>query len=130
MEGTWPKKFQFYAFLKWHFWSGAYTYLIFCGQLPLFIVIHINGTFLDFVHNLSQVLLFSGFLLDLIFYLLFFLQQYIPHCLYRFLDGQKNTRFQFIVPGLREIHRNLKQKKNSILARAFLENPLFVLFPA
>ena len=33
------------------------------------------------------------------------------HCLYRFLDNQKNTRSQFSFPGLREIHRNLKQKK-------------------
>ena len=32
------------------------------------------------------------------------------HCLYRFLDNQKNTRSQFSIPGLREIHRNLKQK--------------------
>ena len=31
------------------------------------------------------------------------------HCLYRFLDGQKNTRIQFSVPGLQGIHRNLKQ---------------------
>ena len=30
------------------------------------------------------------------------------HFLYRFLDGKKTTRSQFSVPGLREIHRNLK----------------------
>jgi hypothetical protein len=52
------------------------------------------------------------------------------HCLYRFLDNQKNTRSQFSVPGLQEIHRNLKQKEKSILASPFLENPLFVLFSA
>ena len=33
------------------------------------------------------------------------------HCLYRSLDGQKNTLFFFSVPGLREIHKNLKQQK-------------------
>ena len=44
------------------------------------------------------------------------------------LDNQKNTCSQFSVLGLREIHRNLKQNKNSIFARAFLENPLFVIF--
>ena len=35
----------------------------------------------------------------------------VPHFLYRFLDGKKTTRFQFSIPGLREIHRNLKQQK-------------------
>ena len=34
------------------------------------------------------------------------------HFLYRFLDGKKTTRSQFSVPGLQEIHRNLKQEKN------------------
>ena len=43
------------------------------------------------------------------------------HCLYRFLDNQKNTRSQFSIPGLRTKHKN----KISILARAFLENLLF-----
>ena len=32
------------------------------------------------------------------------------HWLYRLLDNPKNTRSQFSVPGLWEIHRNLKQK--------------------
>ena len=48
-------------------------------------------------------------------------------CLYRFLDNQKNTRSQFIIPGLREIHRNPKQNKNFNSCKYFLENPLFVL---
>ena len=52
------------------------------------------------------------------------------HFLYRILDSKKSSCFQFSVPGLREIHRNLKQQKNSILTSPFLENPLFVLFPA
>jgi hypothetical protein len=52
------------------------------------------------------------------------------HFLYRILDSKKTSRFQFSAPGLREIHRNLKQQKISILAMAFLENPLFVLFSA
>ena len=34
----------------------------------------------------------------------------IPHFLYRFLEGKKTTRSQFSVPGLLEIHRNLKQE--------------------
>jgi hypothetical protein len=33
------------------------------------------------------------------------------HFLYRILDSKKTSRFQFSVPGLREIHRNLKQQK-------------------
>ena len=34
------------------------------------------------------------------------------HFLYRFLDAKKTTRSQFSVPGLQEIHRNLKQQKS------------------
>ena len=34
----------------------------------------------------------------------------IKHCLYRILDSKKTSRFQFSVPGLPEIHRNLKQQ--------------------
>ena len=52
------------------------------------------------------------------------------HFLYRFSDGKKTTHSQFSVPGLWEIHRNLKKEKKLILASPFLENPLFVLFPA
>ena len=60
----------------------------------------------------------------------FCLHACISHCLYRILDSKKTSRSQFSVPGLQEIHRNLKQQKILILAMAFLENPLFVLFPA
>ena len=56
--------------------------------------------------------------------------QQTTHFLYRFLEGKKTTLSQFSVPGLQEIHRNLKQEKKIILASPFLENPLFVLFPA
>ena len=42
------------------------------------------------------------------------------HCLYRFLDNQKNTRSQFSIPGLRKIHRNLKQKKDFNSRESFL----------
>ena len=38
---------------------------------------------------------------------------YSAHFLYRFLDGKKTTRSQFSVPGLREIHRNLKQENKA-----------------
>ena len=34
-----------------------------------------------------------------------------PHFMYRILDSKKTSRFQFSIPGLREIHRNLKQQK-------------------
>ena len=33
----------------------------------------------------------------------------VSHFLYRVLEGKKTTRSQFSAPGLREIHRNLKQ---------------------
>ena len=36
---------------------------------------------------------------------------YHPHFLYRSLDSKKTSGFQFSVPGLREIHKNLKQKQ-------------------
>ena len=38
-------------------------------------------------------------------------RQDLAHFLYRFLDGKKTTRSQSSVPGLREIHNNLKQEK-------------------
>ena len=44
-----------------------------------------------------------------------------------FLDGKKTTRSQFSVLGLREIHRNLKQKK-IILASPFRLNWEGVVF--
>ena len=47
------------------------------------------------------------------------LTQHDTHCLYRFLDNQKNTRSQFSVPGLREIHRNLKQNIKYINKSSF-----------
>ena len=34
--------------------------------------------------------------------------------MYRILDSKKTTRFQFSIPGLREIHRNLKQQQKKI----------------
>ena len=35
----------------------------------------------------------------------------ITHCLHRFLDGRKTSRFYFSIPGLRRILRNPKQQK-------------------
>ena len=52
----------------------------------------------------------------------------IEHCLYRFLDGQKKGRFQYSVPGLQGIHRNLKQQQKSIFARAFFQKIPFLSF--
>ena len=43
----------------------------------------------------------------------------VSHCLHRFLDNQKNTFSQFSVPGLREIHRNLKQNKQFTSCKSF-----------
>ena len=37
---------------------------------------------------------------------------YIPHFLYRFLDGKKTSRSQFSILGLREIHKKLNQEIN------------------
>ena len=50
------------------------------------------------------------------------------HCLYRFLDNQKNTRSQFSFPGLREIHRNLKQKKKFNSREGFFRKSPFCTF--
>ena len=50
------------------------------------------------------------------------------HCLYRFLDNQKNTRSQFSFPGLRKIHRNLKQKKNFNSREGFFRKSPFCTF--
>ena len=52
----------------------------------------------------------------------------ISHSLYRFLDGQKNTRFWFSVPGLRGIHRNLKQSKNFNSRKGFFRKSPFCTF--
>ena len=54
--------------------------------------------------------------------------QYISHCLYRFLDGQKNTRFQFSISGLPGIHRNLKQKQNFNSHEGFFRKSPFCTF--
>ena len=37
----------------------------------------------------------------------------VAHFMYRILDSKKTTRFQFSIPGLRQIHRNLKQQKKN-----------------
>ena len=51
------------------------------------------------------------------------------HCLYTDLDGKKTTsHFQFTLPGVQGIHTNLKEKFFQISIKAFLENPLFVLW--
>ena len=51
------------------------------------------------------------------------------HCLYRFLDNQKNTCSQFSVPGLREIQRNLKQNKKFNSREGFFrKSPFCTLF--
>ena len=50
------------------------------------------------------------------------------HFLHRFLDGKKTTRSQFSVPGLREIHRNLKQEKNFNSRESFFRKSPFCTF--
>ena len=55
---------------------------------------------------------------------------YYAHFLDRILDSKKTSHFQFSGPGLREIHRNLKQQKNFNSCDGFFKNPLFVLIPA
>ena len=50
------------------------------------------------------------------------------HFLHRFLDGKKTTRSQFCVPGLREIHRNLKQEKNFNSRESFFRKSPFCTF--
>ena len=52
----------------------------------------------------------------------------ISHFLYRVLDGKKTTRSQFSVPGLREIHRNLKQEKNNNSRKSFFRKSPFCTF--
>ena len=48
--------------------------------------------------------------------------------LYRFLDSQKNTRSQFSVPGLRGIHKNLKENKNFNSRGSFFRKSPFSTF--
>ena len=52
----------------------------------------------------------------------------ISHFLYMFLDGKKTTRSQFSVPGLREIHRNLKQEKKFDSRESFFRKSPFSTF--
>ena len=50
------------------------------------------------------------------------------HCLYRILDSKKTSCFQFSVPGLREIHRNLKQQKKFHSRESFFRKSPFCTF--
>ena len=50
------------------------------------------------------------------------------HFLYRILDTKKTSRFQFSVPDLREIHRNLKQEKNFNSCESFFRKSPFCTF--
>ena len=50
------------------------------------------------------------------------------HFLYRILDSKKTTRSQFSVPGLREIHRNLKQEKSFNSRESFFRKSPFCTF--
>ena len=51
------------------------------------------------------------------------------HCLYKILDSKKTSRFQFSGPGLREIHRNIKQQKNFNSHDGFFRKSPFCTFP-
>ena len=50
------------------------------------------------------------------------------HFLHRILDSKKTSRFQFSVPGLREIHRNLKQQKKFNSRDGFFRKSPFCTF--
>ena len=50
------------------------------------------------------------------------------HFLYRILDSKKTSHFQFSVPGLREIHRNLKQQKIFNSRDGFFRKSPFCIF--
>ena len=52
----------------------------------------------------------------------------VPHCLYRILDSKKTSRFQYSIPGLLEIHRNLKQPKNFNSRDGFFRKSPFCTF--
>ena len=56
------------------------------------------------------------------------LRNHLSHCLYRILDSKKTSHFQFRVPVLREIHRNLKQQKNFNSRDGFFRKPPFCTF--
>ena len=48
--------------------------------------------------------------------------------MYRDLDSKKTNHFQFSVPGLQEIHRNLKQQKNFNSRDGFFRKSPFCTF--
>ena len=50
------------------------------------------------------------------------------HFLYRILDSKKTSHFQFSVPGLWEIHRNLKQQKKFNSHDGFFRKSPFCTF--
>ena len=50
------------------------------------------------------------------------------HFLYMILDSKKTTRSQFSVPGLRDIHRNLKQEKKFNSRESFFRKSPFFTF--
>ena len=50
------------------------------------------------------------------------------HFLYRILESKKTSRFQFSIPGHREIHRNLKQQKNFNSHDGFFRKSPFCTF--
>ena len=53
---------------------------------------------------------------------------YIPHFLYRFLDGKKTSRSQFSILGLREIHKKLNQEINYNSRVSFFRKSPFCTF--
>ena len=50
------------------------------------------------------------------------------HFMYGILDSKRTTRFQFSIPGLREIHRNLKQRKNFKSRETFFRKSPYCTF--
>ena len=50
------------------------------------------------------------------------------HFLYRILDSKKTSHLQFSVPGLRDIHRNLKQQNNFNSHDGFFRKSPFCTF--
>ena len=54
--------------------------------------------------------------------------EHCTHFLYRILDSKKTSRFQFSIPGLREIHRNLKQQKKFNSRDGFFRKSPFCTF--
>ena len=60
--------------------------------------------------------------------IIFFGVGHKTHFFYRILDSKKTSHFQFSVPGLREIHRNLKQQKNFNSHNGFFRKSPFCTF--